>query len=106
MDENLKQYEDDDCIQKDGQSKSIFDPECVISYDALWDSMMKCKRNVGWKDSVAHFILNGALEIAKLSKELHDGTYEPKGLKNLKYIDRKNAILLLLLLGIECFKDL
>ena len=49
--------------------------EDIIGYDALWESMMKCKRGVIWKDSVAKFVLNGPQEIYKLSNELADGTY-------------------------------
>lgn len=30
-------------------------PEDVISYEALYNSMMKCKRGVMWKGSVAFF---------------------------------------------------
>ncbi len=53
------------------------DPEDVIGYDALWDSMEKCKRGVIWKGSVARFYLNAPTEIYRLSEELHNGTYIP-----------------------------
>lgn len=55
--------------------------EDIIGYEALWDSMMKCKRGVMWKDSVAGFVLNGVKEIAKLSEELEDGTYKERSHK-------------------------
>ena len=54
------------------------DEENIIGYEALWDSMMKCKRGVIWKDSVANFVLNGVSEIAKLSDELHSGEYRER----------------------------
>ena len=56
-------------------------PRGVIGFDALWASMEKCKRGVIWKDSVAHFVLNGSEEVAKLSEELSTGTYKPRAAK-------------------------
>ncbi len=49
--------------------------------------MMKCKRGVLWKDSVAWFVLNGVAEVTKLSDELESGTYKERGHKYfvLKY---------------------
>lgn len=52
--------------------------EDVISYDALWESMMRCRRGVMWKGSVASFVLNGSEQIAKLCDGLHNGTYRPR----------------------------
>lgn len=52
--------------------------EEIIGFEALWESMMKCKRGVIWKDSVANFVLNGIPEVAKLSNELEDGTYKER----------------------------
>ena len=52
--------------------------EQIIGFEALWDSMMKCKRGVMWKDSVAHFVLNGIPEVAKLSDELEQGNYKER----------------------------
>ena len=54
------------------------DIEDVIGYDALWDSMMKCRRGVMWKTSVSSFYLNAAEQVARLCDELHDGTYRPR----------------------------
>lgn len=50
----------------------------IISYDALWDSMVKCKKGVIWKDSVANYVLNGVQETAKLADSLADGTYKER----------------------------
>ena len=47
----------------------------IISYDALYKSMQKCKRGVIWKDSVAHFVLNSVEEIIKLQDRLRAGEY-------------------------------
>lgn len=52
--------------------------ENVIGFSALYNSLMKCKRGVLWKDSVASFFLRSGEKIFKLSKELHKGTYKPK----------------------------
>ena len=54
------------------------DDEAIIGYDALFDSMMKCKRGVMWKDSVASFTLNGVREIAALSNDLMEGRYRER----------------------------
>ena len=52
--------------------------EEIIGYEALWDSMIKCKSGVLWKDSVAQFFLNGVNEVRKLSEELENGTYKER----------------------------
>lgn len=57
------------------------DEEEIIGFEALWDSMMKCKRGVMWKDSVANFVLNGVPEVAKLSDELENNTYKERNHK-------------------------
>lgn len=54
------------------------DDEAIIGYDALYESMLKCKRGVMWKDSVAHFALNGPECVLNLEKQLHDGSYTPR----------------------------
>ncbi len=56
----------------------FMDDEEIIGYDALWDSMMKCKRGVAWKDSVANFVLNGPKETARLSDDLMSGRYRER----------------------------
>lgn len=52
--------------------------EDIIGFEALWDSMMKCKRGVIWKDSVAAFCLNALKEVSRLTDQLHDGTYKER----------------------------
>lgn len=54
------------------------DIERIIGFDALWDSMMKCKRGVMWKDSVAGFCLDSIRQVSKLCDQLHDGTYKER----------------------------
>ena len=52
--------------------------ENVTGFDALYDSMHKCRKGVLWKDSVASFYLNGVERTMKLSEELHSGTYKAR----------------------------
>lgn len=52
--------------------------ENVTGFDALYDSMQKCRKGVLWKDSVASFYLNGIERTMKLSEELHSGTYKAR----------------------------
>lgn len=58
----------------------------IIGFEALWDSMMKCKRSVLWKDSTMNFVLNGVQEVTKLSSELTDGTYKERSHKYFKVL--------------------
>ena len=59
-------------------ARPTYDIEDVIGYEALWESMERCRRGVAWKGSVASFCLNAPANIARLCDELHDGTYEPR----------------------------
>lgn len=47
----------------------------AISYDELYKAMIKCKRNVQWKDSVANFVLHSVKNISNLSEDLEKETY-------------------------------
>lgn len=49
-----------------------------IGFDALYDSMWKCKRGKMWKASVAHFVTHGIEETLKLEAELKNETYKPR----------------------------
>lgn len=52
--------------------------EHIIGFDALYESMEKCKKGVIWKDSVAHFVLNAVEEVMKLEGQLKSGTYHSR----------------------------
>jgi hypothetical protein len=54
------------------------DVEEIVDFDALCDSMQKCRKGVSWKGSVLHFILNDMEECYKLSEELKNGTYKER----------------------------
>lgn len=58
-------------------AESPFDLERIIGYDALYESMMKCRKGVMWKDSTASFVLNGVEKTMKLSAMLHSEAYKP-----------------------------
>lgn len=52
--------------------------EHIIGFDALLNSMYKCKRSVSWKNSVMHYVLNGLEQTIKLEEKLHNGKYKAK----------------------------
>ena len=51
-------------------SISFMDMEKIIGFEALYDSMHKCKKGVIWKESVAHYVLNSLEETYKLNQQL------------------------------------
>lgn len=48
----------------------------VISIKELHKALMKCKKSVLWKDSVANFHSHGLMRCYKLKKRLENGTYK------------------------------
>ena len=50
--------------------------EKVIGFDALYESMLKTKKGVLWKDSVAAYYHRGVERTDNLSRQLHDGKYK------------------------------
>lgn len=70
------------------------DPRTAIGYDALWESMERCRRGVGWKSSVQSFVLNAPAEVMRLSDELHDGTYRPRPPKEFVVTYPKRRVIL------------
>jgi hypothetical protein len=48
----------------------------IIGFDALYQSMMKCKKGVMWKASVASYRLNAIERTIGLMESLQDGTYK------------------------------
>ncbi|MBQ6403849.1 MAG: hypothetical protein IJI27_08085 [Oscillospiraceae bacterium] len=47
-------------------------------FEALYDSMWKCKRGKMWKASVARFVTHGIEETLKLEEEIKEGRYRPR----------------------------
>lgn len=68
--------------------------EDIISFDALFVSMMKCRRGVLWKPSVASFYLNALERVAKLARDLETGTYAPRPPRHIKitYPKRRDGL--------------
>ena len=50
----------------------------AVSFDALYESMWKCKRGKMWKASVARFVLRGIEETLKLEEQIAAGKYLPR----------------------------
>lgn len=50
--------------------------EKVCDFGNLYNALWKCKRNVGWKDSVAGYVKNGLVNCLSLREQLMNGTYE------------------------------
>ncbi len=63
--------------------------ESVIGFDALYVSLLKCKKGVLWKDSVAGFYLRSGERISGLCDELHRETYQPQKPKHFKITSPK-----------------
>lgn len=58
--------------------------ESIIGFEALYDSLHKCKKGVLWKSQPAHFYLNGIEETLKLEEQLKNGTYKPRRPRKVK----------------------
>ena len=54
------------------------DREKIIGEDALFESMNKCAKGVGWKGTVTHWRHNWPDEVSKLSNQLRTGTYKER----------------------------
>lgn len=52
--------------------------ENVIGFEALYNSMEKCRKGVMWKDSTAHYYLNAIEETIKLKDSLESGSYKAR----------------------------
>lgn len=50
--------------------------ESVIGFEALYESMYRCRKGVMWKSSVASYFLNGIERTLTLEKQLKRGTYK------------------------------
>ncbi len=54
------------------------DFEYSVTFEALYDSMWKCRRGKMWKASVARFVTHGIEETLKLEEEIACGKYLPR----------------------------
>lgn len=81
-------------VNKRGSMKNIENIEDICGFDALYKSMKLCKSGVMWKDSTAHYVLNGLTETLKLERQLHDGTYKERPGKEFKVYEPKERDIL------------
>lgn len=81
-------------------NSNYVDREEIIGFDALYDSMMKSKKGVTWKGSVAHYVLNSMEETYKLSEELEKGTYKARPTTQFKITSPKPRDIIS-----TCFRD-
>ena len=49
-----------------------------MDFEHLYIAMVKCKRNVMWKESVSRYYLNGIEETLKLTDDVADGSSRPR----------------------------
>lgn len=49
-----------------------------MDFEHLYIAMVKCKRNVMWKESVSRYYMNGIEETLKLTDDVADGSYRPR----------------------------
>lgn len=56
----------------------MINTEEIIGFEALYNAMELCKKNVLWKDSVAWFYHNQIRELLKLESELKNKTYRQR----------------------------
>lgn len=54
-----------------------YQEEDVIGFDALYESAMRCRKGVLWKDSTAAYYHRAIDRTALLSEQLRTGTYKP-----------------------------
>lgn len=68
--------------------------ESVIGFDALYESMNRCKSGVIWKTSVSSFVLNAIPNVLTLEEQLKNGTYKPRKPKEFEitYPKRRTAV--------------
>ena len=57
------------------------DKDEIIGFEALYNSMMKCKRGVRWKGTTGYYLHHWPDELDKLARELASGKYKQKNPK-------------------------
>lgn len=70
-----------DAVNPDGlmaitRKETTMNLEEIIGYDALWESAMKCQRNVRWKPSTKQFIINAPEEIERMHGKIANGLWK------------------------------
>lgn len=57
-------------------TENITSIEDIMGYDALFESLMKCKRGVSWKSTTGYYVHNWNTEMLRMEEELKSGTYK------------------------------
>ena len=65
--------------------------ETVFTYDHLYHSYRKCRRNVRWKSSVQRYISNAPMYVYRSYSELHNGTFKSDGFYEFDIFERGKA---------------
>lgn len=60
----------------------------VFTYDHLYKSYLKCRKNVRWKSSTQKYISNAALNVYETYEELHNGTFKSDGFHEFDICER------------------
>lgn len=60
----------------------------VFTYEHLFRSYLKCRKNVRWKASVQGYIANAPLRVYESYKALHDGTFKSDGFYEFDLFER------------------
>lgn len=60
--------------------------ERITDFDALWESLFKCKKGVSWKPSTKHFNINAVEEVHRINSKLENGTWKNGKPKPIKII--------------------
>lgn len=60
--------------------------EGITEYDALYESMTKCKRGVLWKPATKSFVLNDLENIHRMENQLRSGTWKNGNPKPIKIL--------------------
>lgn len=61
---------------KDKKNAQFDNYNKVFTFENLYNSALKCKRNVGWKGSVQTFMNEALSNVAKLTKELENREFK------------------------------
>lgn len=78
-----------DMTHKNSEPVAPISVDTIIDFDSLYESMNKCRKGVGWKDSVGFFTLHGAENIYNLSTQLKNKTYKSRPTINFRITSPK-----------------
>lgn len=67
------------------------DFDSVFTYEHLYRSYKKCRRNVRWKASVQRYIANAPLNVYKSYEALHNGSFHSDGFFEFDLFERGKA---------------